>query len=232
MFLLSISFNRTQNEDDTAIRSCQSCFGMLFLQTLSSHSFTPFMPGSPASCQRSSPVGGSTELWRPLRALSLLPPSRGVRNLLLLSDGHIQNAAFTLQLLRDGAQNTRLFTCGLRWERLLHVYLKRPTSPREGLCSCLSWFQPRSQPPHAKSPRAGRRRSLWIFWHKNQTQLGREGENPLFYLNFFERVAPSGTADQPLIKKVNPSVVSGLFLNNHFYVLKKQFTANFCQPSF
>ncbi|XP_069388712.1 protein mono-ADP-ribosyltransferase PARP4 isoform X2 [Paralichthys olivaceus] len=60
-----------------------------------------------------SPVGGSTELWRPLRALSLLPPSRGIRNLLLLSDGHIQNANFTLKLLRDDVQHSRLFTCGL-----------------------------------------------------------------------------------------------------------------------
>ncbi|XP_040912950.1 protein mono-ADP-ribosyltransferase PARP4 isoform X2 [Toxotes jaculatrix] len=60
-----------------------------------------------------SPVGGSTELWRPLRALSLLLPSRGIRNLLLLSDGHIQNAELTLQLLRDNAQHSRLFTFGL-----------------------------------------------------------------------------------------------------------------------
>ncbi|XP_041806571.1 protein mono-ADP-ribosyltransferase PARP4 [Chelmon rostratus] len=63
--------------------------------------------------KRFSPVGGSTELWRPLRALSLLPPSRGVRNLLLLSDGHIQNAELTLRLLRDNVQHSRLFTCGL-----------------------------------------------------------------------------------------------------------------------
>ncbi|XP_035532220.1 protein mono-ADP-ribosyltransferase PARP4 [Morone saxatilis] len=63
--------------------------------------------------KRNPPVGGSTELWRPLRALSLLPPSRGVRNLLLLSDGHIQNAELTLQLLRDNTQHSRLFTCGL-----------------------------------------------------------------------------------------------------------------------
>ncbi|XP_034041968.1 protein mono-ADP-ribosyltransferase PARP4 [Thalassophryne amazonica] len=63
---------------------------------------------------KSSPlVRANTELWRPLRALSLLPPSRGIRNLLLLSDGHIQNAELTLQLLRDGVQHTRLFTCGL-----------------------------------------------------------------------------------------------------------------------
>uniref|UniRef100_A0A3Q3SUW4 Poly [ADP-ribose] polymerase n=1 Tax=Mastacembelus armatus TaxID=205130 RepID=A0A3Q3SUW4_9TELE len=59
------------------------------------------------------PEGGSTELWRPLRALSLLPPSRGLRNLLLLSDGHIQNTEFTLQLLRDNVQHSRLFTFGL-----------------------------------------------------------------------------------------------------------------------
>ncbi|XP_047457616.1 protein mono-ADP-ribosyltransferase PARP4 isoform X5 [Mugil cephalus] len=63
--------------------------------------------------KRCSSVGGSTELWRPLRALSLLPPSRGVRNLLLLSDGHIQNAELTLQLLRDNSQHSRLFSCGL-----------------------------------------------------------------------------------------------------------------------
>uniref|UniRef100_A0A8C6TK18 Poly [ADP-ribose] polymerase n=1 Tax=Neogobius melanostomus TaxID=47308 RepID=A0A8C6TK18_9GOBI len=60
-----------------------------------------------------SSAGGSTELWRPLRALSLLPPSSGMRNLLLLSDGHIQNTELTLQLLRDNAPHTRLFTCGL-----------------------------------------------------------------------------------------------------------------------
>ncbi|CAG08214.1 unnamed protein product [Tetraodon nigroviridis] len=64
---------------------------------------------SPLSPQRFTPVGGSTELWRPLRALSLLPPSRGLRNLLLLSDGHVQNPELTLQLLRDGVQHSRLF---------------------------------------------------------------------------------------------------------------------------
>ncbi|KAK1903239.1 Protein mono-ADP-ribosyltransferase PARP4, partial [Dissostichus eleginoides] len=70
-------------------------------------------PAAETFIKLSSPVGGSTELWRPLRALSLLPPSRGVRNLLLLSDGHIQNAELTLQLLRDNAEHSRLFTCGL-----------------------------------------------------------------------------------------------------------------------
>ncbi|XP_024919800.1 poly [ADP-ribose] polymerase 4 isoform X1 [Cynoglossus semilaevis] len=60
-----------------------------------------------------SSIGGSTELWRPLRTLSLLPPSRGIRNLLLLSDGHIQNPELILQLVRDNVQHSRLFTCGV-----------------------------------------------------------------------------------------------------------------------
>ncbi|XP_067299714.1 protein mono-ADP-ribosyltransferase PARP4-like isoform X2 [Pseudorasbora parva] len=57
--------------------------------------------------------GGSTELWRPLQSLSLLPPCRGVRNILLLSDGHVQNQPLTLQLVRENSCHTRLFTCGL-----------------------------------------------------------------------------------------------------------------------
>ncbi|XP_072542116.1 protein mono-ADP-ribosyltransferase PARP4 [Salminus brasiliensis] len=65
-----------------------------------------FIMSSPA-------VGGSTELWRPLRSLNLLPPSRGVRNVLLMSDGHVQNQPQTLQLVRENARHTRLFTCGL-----------------------------------------------------------------------------------------------------------------------
>ncbi|KAJ0070205.1 hypothetical protein NL108_002520 [Boleophthalmus pectinirostris] len=60
-----------------------------------------------------SSAGGSTELWRPLLAMSLLPPTRGTRNLLLLSDGHIQNPELTLQLIRENSTHSRLFTCGL-----------------------------------------------------------------------------------------------------------------------
>ncbi|KAM4731321.1 protein mono-ADP-ribosyltransferase PARP4 [Anableps anableps] len=124
-----------------------------------------------------SSVGGSTELWRPLRALSLLPPSSGVRNLLLLSDGHIQNAAVTLQLLKNNAQHSRLFTCGLSstanrhmlralaqagggayeffdtkakhtWAEKVERQVKRMSSPG---CSSVSvkWqqFNPRAPPP-------------------------------------------------------------------------------------
>ncbi|KAL0184104.1 hypothetical protein M9458_019800, partial [Cirrhinus mrigala] len=49
--------------------------------------------------------GGSTDL--------LLPPCRGVRNILLLSDGHVQNQPLTLQLVQENSCHTRLFTCGL-----------------------------------------------------------------------------------------------------------------------
>ncbi|XP_073702024.1 protein mono-ADP-ribosyltransferase PARP4-like [Garra rufa] len=57
--------------------------------------------------------GGGTDLWRPLRSLSLLPPCRGVRNILLLSDGHVQNQPLSLQLVQENSCHTRLFTCGL-----------------------------------------------------------------------------------------------------------------------
>ncbi|GAA6094683.1 protein mono-ADP-ribosyltransferase PARP4 isoform X8 [Tachysurus ichikawai] len=57
----------------------------------------------------STAVGGSTELWRPLRTLNLLLPSGGVRNVLLISDGHVQNQPQTLQLVRDNVRHTRLF---------------------------------------------------------------------------------------------------------------------------
>ncbi|KAG1961359.1 protein mono-ADP-ribosyltransferase PARP4 [Pimephales promelas] len=60
-----------------------------------------------------SGAGGGTELWRPLQSLSLLSPSRGVRNILLLSDGHVQNQPLTLELVRENSRHTRLFTCGL-----------------------------------------------------------------------------------------------------------------------
>ncbi|XP_077392492.1 protein mono-ADP-ribosyltransferase PARP4 [Festucalex cinctus] len=70
-------------------------------------------PAAESFIQSISPVGGSTELWRPLQALSLLPPSKGIRNLFLLSDGHLQNADVTLHLIRDNVEHSRLFSCGI-----------------------------------------------------------------------------------------------------------------------
>uniref|UniRef100_A0A8C3W803 Poly [ADP-ribose] polymerase n=1 Tax=Catagonus wagneri TaxID=51154 RepID=A0A8C3W803_9CETA len=59
------------------------------------------------------PTMGNTELWKTLRHLSLLVPSHGPRNILLISDGHLQNQSLTLQLVKSNAQHTRLFSCGV-----------------------------------------------------------------------------------------------------------------------
>ncbi|XP_009888954.1 PREDICTED: poly [ADP-ribose] polymerase 4 [Charadrius vociferus] len=56
---------------------------------------------------------GNTDLWKTLRYLSLLFPSQGHRNILLISDGHIQNESVTFRILKDNIQHTRLFTCGV-----------------------------------------------------------------------------------------------------------------------
>ncbi|NXC42205.1 PARP4 polymerase, partial [Penelope pileata] len=56
---------------------------------------------------------GNTDLWKTLRYLSLLFPSQGHRNILLISDGHIQNESVTFQIVKDNVHHTRLFTCGV-----------------------------------------------------------------------------------------------------------------------
>ncbi|XP_009997737.1 PREDICTED: poly [ADP-ribose] polymerase 4 [Chaetura pelagica] len=56
---------------------------------------------------------GNTDLWKTLRYLSLLFPSQGCRNVILISDGHIQNESVTFQLVKDNVHHTRLFTCGV-----------------------------------------------------------------------------------------------------------------------
>ncbi|RXM98446.1 Poly [ADP-ribose] polymerase 4 [Acipenser ruthenus] len=61
----------------------------------------------------SPPLMGNTDLWRPLRNLSLLAPSKGVRNIVLISDGHIQSEGLTLRLVKENAHHTRIFTCGV-----------------------------------------------------------------------------------------------------------------------
>nr|XP_061799774.1 protein mono-ADP-ribosyltransferase PARP4 [Nerophis lumbriciformis] len=132
--------------------------------------------------QEISPMGGTTELWRPLQALALLPPTCGFRNLFLLSDGHIQNANTTLQLLRDNVEHSRLFVCGLsstanrhmlgalaqagcgayeyfnakqkhKWAEKVARLVRRMESP---VCSSVSvkWQQfTRSAPPPVQAPR-------------------------------------------------------------------------------
>ncbi|XP_045044002.2 protein mono-ADP-ribosyltransferase PARP4 isoform X2 [Desmodus rotundus] len=59
------------------------------------------------------PTMGNTDFWKTLRYLSLLPPSQGLRNILLISDGHLQEEGLTLQLVKRHVQHTRLFSCGV-----------------------------------------------------------------------------------------------------------------------
>ncbi|XP_069058393.1 protein mono-ADP-ribosyltransferase PARP4 isoform X2 [Pleurodeles waltl] len=59
------------------------------------------------------PSMGNTDFWKPLHSLSLLVPSKGIRNILLISDGHIQNESGTFQIVKNNAKHTRLFTCGV-----------------------------------------------------------------------------------------------------------------------
>uniref|UniRef100_A0A8D2KV27 Poly [ADP-ribose] polymerase n=1 Tax=Varanus komodoensis TaxID=61221 RepID=A0A8D2KV27_VARKO len=56
---------------------------------------------------------GSSDLWKTLRYLNLLYPSECKRNIFLISDGHIQNEGMTLQMVKQNAQHTRIFTCGI-----------------------------------------------------------------------------------------------------------------------
>ncbi|XP_053420044.1 protein mono-ADP-ribosyltransferase PARP4 isoform X2 [Nycticebus coucang] len=60
-----------------------------------------------------TPTMGNTDFWKTLRYLGLLYPSQVSRNILLVSDGHLQNERLTLQLVKRSLPHTRLFTCGV-----------------------------------------------------------------------------------------------------------------------
>ncbi|VTJ89610.1 Hypothetical predicted protein [Marmota monax] len=68
-----------------------------------------------------APTMGNTDFWKMLRYLSLLYPSQGLRNILLISDGHLQNESLTLQLVKRNVHHTRLFTCGVGSTANRHV---------------------------------------------------------------------------------------------------------------
>ncbi|ELW67533.1 M-phase phosphoprotein 8 [Tupaia chinensis] len=68
-----------------------------------------------------TPSMGNTDFWKTLRYLGLLYPSEGLRNILLVSDGHLQDESLTLQLVKKNAHHTRLFTCGVGSTANRHV---------------------------------------------------------------------------------------------------------------
>ena len=65
--------------------------------------------------QRAQADMGNTEVFRPLHAYFLLPPSEGTtRNVLLISDGHLNNEKSVLSDAANNYQHTRIFTFGVR----------------------------------------------------------------------------------------------------------------------
>ncbi|XP_055472624.1 protein mono-ADP-ribosyltransferase PARP4 isoform X1 [Psammomys obesus] len=60
-----------------------------------------------------APAMGNTDFWKVLRYLGYLYPSEGLRNILLISDGHLQSESLTLQLVKRNIQHTRVFTCAV-----------------------------------------------------------------------------------------------------------------------
>ncbi|XP_064413950.1 protein mono-ADP-ribosyltransferase PARP4 isoform X2 [Latimeria chalumnae] len=63
--------------------------------------------------QSATAIMGNSDFWKPLYRLNLLPPSKGFRNILLISDGHLQNESLTFQLIKKNVKHTRIFTCGV-----------------------------------------------------------------------------------------------------------------------
>ncbi|KAK3097154.1 hypothetical protein FSP39_006899 [Pinctada imbricata] len=56
---------------------------------------------------------GNTEVYRPLHSLFLLKPKEDVRNIFLISDGHVNNEEIILKCLAENSQHTRIFTFGI-----------------------------------------------------------------------------------------------------------------------
>uniref|UniRef100_A0A8C5M043 Poly [ADP-ribose] polymerase n=1 Tax=Leptobrachium leishanense TaxID=445787 RepID=A0A8C5M043_9ANUR len=59
------------------------------------------------------PNMGGTEFWKPLHSLGLLPRNTGLHNIILISDGHLQNERHIIQFLKKNVGKIRLFTCGV-----------------------------------------------------------------------------------------------------------------------
>ncbi|XP_053163691.1 protein mono-ADP-ribosyltransferase PARP4 isoform X4 [Hemicordylus capensis] len=104
-----------------ALDSCHSTtrlsvikFGTNFIEFPSSpDDFTTDCAALKAFVKSAKATMGYSDLWKTLRYLNLLYTSKGRRNILLISDGHIQNEGLTLQMVKENAQHTRIFACGV-----------------------------------------------------------------------------------------------------------------------
>nr|XP_056714863.1 protein mono-ADP-ribosyltransferase PARP4 [Euleptes europaea] len=119
----SMAGSEIQQAKQIALCALESCWFSAPLSVIKfGTSFLQF-PFNPGHCVRdfnsvkefilsATPSMGTSDLWKTLHFLSLLYP-KGKRNILLISDGHIQNEAMTLQIVKQNAQHTRIFTCGV-----------------------------------------------------------------------------------------------------------------------
>ncbi|XP_032075718.1 protein mono-ADP-ribosyltransferase PARP4 isoform X2 [Thamnophis elegans] len=64
---------------------------------------------------------GESNLWKVLHYLSLLYPTKSKRNIILISDGHIQYEDVTLEVVKKNTLHTRIFTCGVSPTANRHV---------------------------------------------------------------------------------------------------------------
>ncbi|XP_072467757.1 protein mono-ADP-ribosyltransferase PARP4 isoform X2 [Notamacropus eugenii] len=88
-------------------------FGTNYNELFSYPKYSTSNPKLTEFIMSATPTMGNTDFWKTLHFLNLLYPSQGMRNILLLSDGHIQNESLTLQIVRRNVRHTRLFTCGI-----------------------------------------------------------------------------------------------------------------------
>uniref|UniRef100_A0A5F8GTN8 Poly [ADP-ribose] polymerase n=1 Tax=Monodelphis domestica TaxID=13616 RepID=A0A5F8GTN8_MONDO len=88
-------------------------FGTNYTELFSYPKYSTSNPKLTEFIMSATPTMGNTDFWKTLRFLSLLYPSQGMRNILLLSDGHIQNESLTLQIVKRNVRHTRLFACGI-----------------------------------------------------------------------------------------------------------------------
>jgi hypothetical protein len=51
----------------------------------------------------------------PLHSIFLLKPENSLRNIFVISDGHVNNEETTLKAVHDNCQHTRVFTFGVRY---------------------------------------------------------------------------------------------------------------------
>jgi hypothetical protein len=62
---------------------------------------------------------GNTEVYRPLHSIFLLKPENSLRNIFVISDGHVNNEETTLKAVHDNCQHTRVITTAVISSRLI-----------------------------------------------------------------------------------------------------------------